>query len=703
MTSTFSLIDKYRTRIFELLDSVRVPGKYKYLVLDDFSSKLIFNAVSEQEILQRNVSAIEYIEKPRRTHGSFEAIYVLSPKRYILECFISDYNRDIPRYAAANLFFTSSLARIDLEDLLASKAAQYFQRPVYFPMDFFPKQALVYSFDQRDAMTIYYSPYCHDLVEPTIQLNAQKLVSLCATLGEYPIIRFHKPSNTSYEAHPLAFLVARKFQVEIDQYARMNSNFPSTEANRPQSIFLILDRTIDMKTPLIHDLTYEAIAHDILTIENERYTYQKPDDPQEKTVGLLSDKDRFWVSLRHAYIANAMDQIGMLTRQLIEDNPDVVNIGTATSTSQLKQALFTMHGFSEDKERLELHVNMIDSISALFNSMGLHRVTELEQILATGITAEGTIPKGVLNSLVPMLDDPAVSTRDRARLVALYLIYRDGVIHADFEKLCTHSRLATPEINSIRNMQYLGQSILKNSLSDRRKSKKPSIPKQSEMTQSDQITRYDSSLQRILEDLATQSLDPELFPYTKDQPAALASEDSTSVYAQPTSTSRRNKATWVDSHGGRGASVAPRQRIFVFVTGGVTYSELKIAYDLSERFQKEIIIGAEDFLTPTEFVGQLNNLTAPREKMQLEADKPQPKVPGYLLEPDPPQAAPGQPSNKTPQKTLQPTTSAPAQVVPAAAPHKLSRNTGHHHKNAGNPPGHFDAVTKKKSKFRLFG
>lgn len=57
----------------------------------------------------------------------------------------------------------------------------------------------------------------------------QKVVSICATLGEDPIIRYHRPLNDETGApsnKSLPYKLAMTVQREVDNFCRVNPNFP---------------------------------------------------------------------------------------------------------------------------------------------------------------------------------------------------------------------------------------------------------------------------------------------------------------------------------------------------------------------------------------------------------------------------------------------------------------------------------------------
>ena len=107
-----------------------------------------------------------------------------------------------------------------------------------------------------------------------------------------------------------------------------------------------------------------------------------------------------------------------------------------------------------------------------------------------------------------------------------------------------------------------------------------------------------ADLNPVLQDHVGGRLDQQAFPYVKDSPTNLSSSSSLrSSPASPTTPTsgslRSAKPSWHKAAPKTGTTAEIRQRVLVFVAGGMTYSEMREAYLLSKSLNKDIIIGEQ--------------------------------------------------------------------------------------------------------------
>lgn len=104
--------------------------------------------------------------------------------------------------------------------------------------------------------------------------------------------------------------LARFVQLQLDQYAQYNSDFPPPSP-RPRGHLIITDRSLDLFAPLLHEFTYQAMVHDLLRLtEGDKVFYKasinqsQPGKDQE-----ISEKDGIWVKYRHLHMKDLLEQL----------------------------------------------------------------------------------------------------------------------------------------------------------------------------------------------------------------------------------------------------------------------------------------------------------------------------------------------------------------------------------------------------------
>lgn len=90
-------------------------------------------------------------------------------------------------------------------------------------------------------------------------------------------------------------------------------------------------------------------------------------------------------------------------------------------------------------------------------------------------------------------------------------------------------------------------------------------------------------------------LDQNLFPFIKETPPELTISNRNAAAAAPIQSSsslRSARPTWHKAPSARMGNTEGKQRMIVFVAGGITYSEMRLAYTVGQALGKEIFIGA---------------------------------------------------------------------------------------------------------------
>lgn len=232
------------------------------------------------------------------------------------------------------------------------------------------------------------------------------------------------------------------------------------------------------------------------------------------------------------------------------------------------------------------------------------------------------------DQVVRLLDDDDVTFPNRLRLIIQYLLYRDGLLESDTQRLLEHARLPVQDRRVIHNLELLGAHVLR-ALKDPRPTTQPRLAMREPTTPSAEsgLSRFVPTLKTVLEEHFRGSLDQSTFPFTKpqlDASGAFLGQDNASQASL-----RSAKPTWART---RPTNTGPRQRVIVFVAGGATYSESRVCCEVSELYNKDVFLATSHMLSPSLYLRQVGDLGVDRGFLHLPVDQPKPKAPDHLYE-----------------------------------------------------------------------
>ncbi|KAH7890774.1 Sec1-like protein [Phlebopus sp. FC_14] len=650
-----SLIAIARSKFLQAIRSVDPQGKWKILVVDDYAQKLLGSVLKQFDILEENVTCKCLIESisSHREPQQFEAVYLLMPTTQNVDKIIKDFSDGRQQYLGAHLFFMDALSEALLDRLASSPAEPFLKGLQDLFLNFWATEAQTFSLNAPGLFFHIYSPPRNEAsfrttrarLEEELRFVSKTITNVCITLNEFPYIRYYFPSHhlplgplrpnvqmrappppegsnrwrtnlargdaaRAYEAADTEFvtkLLAFMVQQNLDEYKAANPTFPKPfDPPRPRGTLIITDRAMDVVAPLIHEFTYQAMCNDLLPIEDgTRYTYkfQSSLGSYEDKTATLSDSDSVWSAVRHMHMREAIDKLMADFNNFMEENAGFKGEGAA-SLNDMKDMLASLPQYQEQREKFSLHLNIAQDCMNIFEKDKLSLVANVEQCCATGMTAEGKSPKTLVEEMVPLLDSREVINSNKVRMVALYIMHRDGVPDEDRRRLYQHARLSMAEQDAVNSLLHLGVRITRGPAD---KDTKRKLKSRLNNDEEYELSRYKPLLRTVIEDQANSKLDSTLFPYVKDAPSTTATPVSLRQAPPPTTSLRSAKPSWHKAVRSN-APVDNRQRVIVFVAGGTTYSEIREGYTLSRTLNKDIYIGSTHTITPRHFVDDLKVL-----------------------------------------------------------------------------------------------
>ncbi|KAK4578564.1 hypothetical protein RGQ29_028598 [Quercus rubra] len=632
----------------EMLGSTRTgdsKSTWKVLIMDKVTVKVMSHSCKMADITDQGVSLVEDLFRRRQPLPSMDAIYFIQPSKENVVMFLSDMSGREPLYKKAFVFFSSPVPKEFVNHIKSDTSvlprigALREMNLEYFPID---NQAFVT--DHERALEELFGDVDNPRkFDACLNTMATRISTVFASLKELPFVRY-RAAKTPDDSTAAAFrdLVPTKLASAvwncILKYKTSIPNFPQTETCE----LLILDRSVDQIAPVMHEWTYDAMCHDLLDMDGNKYAYEVPskkDGQTERKEVLLEDHDPVWLELRYAHIADASERLHEKMSNFVSKNKAAQiqqsgRDGSEISTRDLQKMVQALPQYTEQVEKISLHVEIAGKVNRAIREMGLRELGQLEQDLVFGDAGA----KDVINFLRTKQD---ATPENKLRLLMIYAcVYPEKFEGDKASKLMQLARLPREDMTVINNMRLLGGSSDDNKKTgsfslqfNAQKTKQAARKDRSGEEETWQLSRFYPILEELIEDLSKGELPKNEYscmnePSPSDKGGSRRSTPSSPMQpSQISAHSMRSRRTtnWArprNSDDGFSSDSILRsasnefkkmgQRIFVFIIGGATRSELRVCHKLTTKLRREVVLGSSSIDDPLLYITKLK-LVSERE------------------------------------------------------------------------------------------
>lgn len=212
-------------------------------------------------------------------------------------------------------------------------------------------------------------------------------------------------------------------------------------------VLIILDRNVDMATPLHHTWTYQALAHDVLDLALNRVVVEDDEarggaKPKSKACE-LDTRDKFWKTHKGSpfptvaeaiqeeleQYRNSEDEIKKLKTSMgIDGENEIAYSLVNDNTEKLTNAVNSLPQLMEKKRLIDMHTKIATSILNFIKSRRLDSFFELEEKIMSKLQLDRT--------LADVFNDPEFGTlEDKMRLYVIYYICTPHMPEAESQRL----------------------------------------------------------------------------------------------------------------------------------------------------------------------------------------------------------------------------------------------------------------------------
>uniref|UniRef100_A0A452H6U2 Syntaxin binding protein 2 n=1 Tax=Gopherus agassizii TaxID=38772 RepID=A0A452H6U2_9SAUR len=478
--------------------SMKKEGEWKVLIMDHPSMRILSSCCMLSDFVDKGITLVEDINKRRETIPSLEAIYLFSPVEKSVQALINDF-QGTPAftYKAAHIVFINTCPEPLFNDLRKSRITKAIKILREINMAFLPYESLVYSLDGPQIFHNWFSSYRFLEKNKQMEMLAEQIATLCVTSKEYPAICYRKDREDNFQL----------------AHAPSMGEIPGKACSQ----LLIVDWSFDLVSPLLHELTYQAMAYDLLSIENGTYKYETMgiSDSQEKEA-LLDEDDELWVQLRHMHIANVSKKVTELLHTFCESKRLTMDKANIKDPSQILK----MPQYQKELNKYSMHLNLAEHCMQHFK-WTVEKLCSVGQDLAMGTDMDGQMIKDPMKIIVPVLLDPSpMQAYDKICIILLYIFLKNGIGLGNLIRLIQYANIQQLG-NIIHSMQFLGISLVPRSGQLR-----PERKVRLESTY--QLSHWTPMLKDATEDIAENKLDKKLWPFVSDPVPTTSSQAAVS-------------------------------------------------------------------------------------------------------------------------------------------------------------------------------
>lgn len=185
------LIELQRNYLIGVLNQIETKNNLKFLIIDKTVETILsYLFLTPQELLN-NVTSVDLIDSPtRKGQSSIEAIYILEPTKYNINCIDADFMVRPPKYRRCHIRFLPGLTNPIFQFFQSKRyIAQNLESFKPIELGFFVKESQFFETLQMEhSLQVFFNNNCKALIPTNVRKIVGSLVSLCVITGNIRLL-----------------------------------------------------------------------------------------------------------------------------------------------------------------------------------------------------------------------------------------------------------------------------------------------------------------------------------------------------------------------------------------------------------------------------------------------------------------------------------------------------------------------------------
>eukprot|EP00297_Palpitomonas_bilix_P004321 CAMPEP_0113900768 /NCGR_PEP_ID=MMETSP0780_2-20120614/20868_1 /TAXON_ID=652834 /ORGANISM="Palpitomonas bilix" /LENGTH=678 /DNA_ID=CAMNT_0000893279 /DNA_START=329 /DNA_END=2366 /DNA_ORIENTATION=- /assembly_acc=CAM_ASM_000599 len=433
-----------------------VENSWKILIRDERSTAILSPLLTLSELRKNGVTLHLDIRANRMEVPDTPAVYFVEPTKKNIDIIVEDLSKKM--YESAYIYFVSELSRDSLEYFArmcfekGGDGAQQRVMKVSDYLDFISLGDEVFTLmrPKRSFAFLRDSSAKDTEIERGLKSISDGLFNVMAAMGTIPLIRTTK----GMAAHAVGEMLSKALKEHKNRHADgglfSRRHTAKTGGGGARPVLCIVEREVDLLTPVMHSWKYHPLIHDLLGMKLNKVELVE-DGKVKPSAHYLDPTDTFWrenAALDFPVVAEQVErQLAEYKHEIaLVDGKQTAEGAVDESIKGLMSTVQKLPELTEKKRLLDSHIKIASSLLKTIDERQIHDLHNAEVALLEA--GENLTSSKSLRTALDMLKDESVGNEEDKLRLALFLLFSTASSASTSSSSSTSSAQLVLEIES---------------------------------------------------------------------------------------------------------------------------------------------------------------------------------------------------------------------------------------------------------------